>query len=309
MQPDPVPVRPEAGAGLWSPPRHPPAAFAARAPAGRGRGRPGAASTGRAAARPALRTRRPPRPKRRPAMERGPATRGARIDSSALRWWPALALAHTCIYDAWAAYDRTAVGTRLGGTLRRPARERRLRAQGRGAELRRLSSCGRPVSGSRAGLRSRLMVEHRAGPRQRLGDTPSRRESATLLRKQCSRFGTATARTSSGTSRAASPACRTPTTRATWPSNRADGHGARSIRPTVHDVNRWQPLTYVDGAGNLVTPPFAGAALAAGAPVRDGLAAGELRSRSGPARHGSREFMAQAQELIDVSARLTDEER
>lgn len=30
----------------------------------------------------------------------------------------------TCMYDAWAAYDAKAVGTRLGGTLRRPAAER-----------------------------------------------------------------------------------------------------------------------------------------------------------------------------------------
>ena len=37
----------------------------------------------------------------------------------------ALAVAHTCVYDAWAAYDRVAVGTRLGPMLRRPARERR----------------------------------------------------------------------------------------------------------------------------------------------------------------------------------------
>jgi hypothetical protein len=36
----------------------------------------------------------------------------------------ALAITHTCIYDAWAAYDREAVGTRLGGTLRRPRPER-----------------------------------------------------------------------------------------------------------------------------------------------------------------------------------------
>ena len=38
----------------------------------------------------------------------------------------ALAILHTCIYDAWAAYDSAAVGTRLGGTLRRPAAERTL---------------------------------------------------------------------------------------------------------------------------------------------------------------------------------------
>jgi hypothetical protein len=38
----------------------------------------------------------------------------------------ALAIVHTAMYDAWAAYDATAVGTRLGGSLRRPAAERTL---------------------------------------------------------------------------------------------------------------------------------------------------------------------------------------
>lgn len=35
----------------------------------------------------------------------------------------ALAVAHTCMFDAWAAYDDVAVGTRLGGSLRRPKPE------------------------------------------------------------------------------------------------------------------------------------------------------------------------------------------
>jgi hypothetical protein len=35
-----------------------------------------------------------------------------------------LAMVHTAMYDAWAPYDARAVGTRLGGTLRRPADER-----------------------------------------------------------------------------------------------------------------------------------------------------------------------------------------
>ena len=38
----------------------------------------------------------------------------------------ALAIVHTSMYDAWAAYDARAVGTRLGGSLRRPAEERTL---------------------------------------------------------------------------------------------------------------------------------------------------------------------------------------
>src|SRR5712692_2399116 len=35
-----------------------------------------------------------------------------------------LAIVSTCTYDAWAAYDSLAVGTRLGDTLRRPTAER-----------------------------------------------------------------------------------------------------------------------------------------------------------------------------------------
>lgn len=46
----------------------------------------------------------------------GPATVNAR----------ALAIIHNAIYDAWACYDRCAVGTRFGGALRRPRSERTL---------------------------------------------------------------------------------------------------------------------------------------------------------------------------------------
>lgn len=35
-----------------------------------------------------------------------------------------IAVVHTCMFDAWAAYDARAVGTRLGGSLRRPEAER-----------------------------------------------------------------------------------------------------------------------------------------------------------------------------------------
>ena len=36
----------------------------------------------------------------------------------------ALAITHTCMFDAWAAYDDSAAGTRFGGALRRPKPER-----------------------------------------------------------------------------------------------------------------------------------------------------------------------------------------
>src|SRR5262245_32404258 len=41
----------------------------------------------------------------------------------------AFSIVHTCMYDAWAAYDDVAVGTRAGGALRRPPRERTLANQ------------------------------------------------------------------------------------------------------------------------------------------------------------------------------------
>ena len=39
----------------------------------------------------------------------------------------ALAVVSTCVYDAWAAYDRKALATETGGTLRRPPHERTYR--------------------------------------------------------------------------------------------------------------------------------------------------------------------------------------
>lgn len=35
----------------------------------------------------------------------------------------ALAIIHTCMFDAWAAYDAKAIGTQFGGALRRPRAE------------------------------------------------------------------------------------------------------------------------------------------------------------------------------------------
>src|SRR5437660_11942958 len=38
----------------------------------------------------------------------------------------ALAIVHTCAYDAWAAYDKRANASHLGGQLRRPLKEHTL---------------------------------------------------------------------------------------------------------------------------------------------------------------------------------------
>ena len=54
-----------------------------------------------------------------------------------------MAIVVTAMYDAWAAYDDKAVGTRLGGTLRRPAGRAHAGQQGEGDRLRDLPRAAR----------------------------------------------------------------------------------------------------------------------------------------------------------------------
>src|SRR5438034_10998561 len=58
---------------------------------------------------------------------------------------------------------------------------------------------------------------------------------------------------------------------------------------TVHDPNAWQPLTYLDGSGQLVTPRFVGAQWQRVRPFAMASSAA-LRSPTGPARFGSAEY-------------------
>jgi hypothetical protein len=75
----------------------------------------------------------------------------------------------------------------------------------------------------------------------------------------------------------------------------------------VHDANSWQPLRYVDGSGNVVTPSFVGAPWQR--VTTFAIPPGSLRSSSGPARYGSAEYIIQARDLLQISAGLTDEQK
>ena len=67
----------------------------------------------------------------------------------------ALAIVHTAMYDAWAAYDHQAVATRFGGTLRRPPVERTLVNTERSREFRCIPGFDRPLSHTDARLQRR----------------------------------------------------------------------------------------------------------------------------------------------------------
>jgi len=86
---------------------------------------------------------------------------------------------------------------------------------------------------------------------------------------------------------------------------------ALPIRAKIVDANRWQPLTYISSTGDLTTQRFMAAqgcyvtpfALSKGDEFR------ALLPLSGPAKYGSEEYQQQAQELVQISANLTDRKK
>jgi hypothetical protein len=220
----------------------------------------------------------------------------------------ALAIVHTSVYDAWAAYDRRAIGTRLGAALRRPERERTrvnkeiaisfaayraavdlfpgdkvgvfdplMRTLGLDPNAT-TTDATTPVGIGNVAARAVLEFRHRDGANQ-LGDEPGG-----LLGVSYSDYtGYRSLNAPMDTRSAFDPAA-------------------------VHDPNKWQPLRYVDGTGALVTQPFVGAPWQRVTPFALSSAA-QFRPSAGPARYGSDLYLSQANALLEFSAGLTDEQK
>jgi hypothetical protein len=177
----------------------------------------------------------------------------------------ALAIVHTCIFDAWAAYDHQAVGTRLGGALRRPPRERTL--------------ANMNTAISFASYRAAVDLFHDGANQlsDELGGKPGVAYSDYT-----------------GYKPANDPMDLRP--------------GGRFDATTVHNKNRWQPLRYVDASGADFIQTFVGAQWQHVTPFALTNVA-QLRSPTGPARHGSAAYESQARALLALSAGLTDEQK
>jgi hypothetical protein len=77
---------------------------------------------------------------------------------------------------------------------------------------------------------------------------------------------------------------------------------------TVKDVNHWQPLTFINGAGEKVTQKFVGAQWNRVTPFA--LSSPEqFRLSVDPASGGSKQFKKQAAGLLSLSAGLTDKQK
>ncbi|MEU4700955.1 vanadium-dependent haloperoxidase [Nonomuraea dietziae] len=202
----------------------------------------------------------------------------------------ALAVVHTCAYDAWAAYDAVAVGTRLGGSLRRPEAERteanRAEAISYAAHLAAVDL----YPAQRAGFDA-LMTELGYDPAAPTGQ-PARTGLAACQAVLDHRHG-------DGSNQLGGYADTTGYAPVNAPMAVADP------LTSVADPSRWQPLTYRNRAGALVTPPFL-------APHWGGVTSFTGRARDladavpAPAAYGTHAYRAQVAEIVSLTAGLTD---
>jgi hypothetical protein len=208
----------------------------------------------------------------------------------------ALAVLHTCMYDAWAAYDPVAVGTRLGATLRRPPEERTLDAKrevvsraahlaatdlypslaarfdaalaDEGYDLAAPAGEGAPAAVAEQACRAVLEYRHHDRSNQ-LGDEPG----------------------SSGRPYA------------DW-----TGYQPGNEPDHVRDPDRWQPLRTPDGQGGTSVQQFTTPHWGEVVPFAPGDA-DLARADPGPPRAGTPIRQTEIDEMVQMSAGLTDEQK
>src|SRR2546428_8771711 len=222
----------------------------------------------------------------------------------------ALAIVHTCIFDAWAAYDHRAVGTRVGGALRRPRREQTLANMNRAISFAAYRATVDLFPANRASVFDPLMRRLGFDPADTTGDITTPVGVGNVAARAVLAFRHRDGANQLGDEPGGRPGVAYPDdTRYTPAHDPMDVRpGAKFDSATVHDPDRWQPLRYLDATGAIVTQPFVGAQWQHVTPFALTNVA-QLRSPTGPARYGSMTYESQARALLDISAGLTDEQK
>jgi hypothetical protein len=200
----------------------------------------------------------------------------------------ALAIVHTCMFDAWAAYDRTAVGTRLGASLRRPSAEHVTLNKNRAVSMAAYRALVDLLPTQKVGLFDPQMA--------RLGYDPSDLSTDLTTPEGIGNEACAAVlsfRHADGANQLGDKNDGTPYSDYTdyAPVNDAEH---------VIDPSRWQPLLNPNGTSQLFAAPHWGLVTPFAL-----LSADQFRPDE-PAQAGTIEYEQQAVEVIDFSARLND---
>jgi membrane-associated phospholipid phosphatase len=218
----------------------------------------------------------------------------------------ALAIVHTCMYDAWAAYDQKAIGTQLGGSLRTRPSRRTLANKKKAISFGAYRAAIDLFPWDKATVFDALMASLGYDVNDTSTDTRTPSGignvacAAVLGYRHYDGSNQLGDLTPSGIAYADYTGYEPKNLPSTVPIDLS----------TVLDPNRWQPLTYFNGKA-VVTPGFVGAQWYKVTPFAM-TSPDELLpfiSLHGPALYGSTEYVQQAQELVNLSANLTDEQK
>jgi hypothetical protein len=222
----------------------------------------------------------------------------------------ALAIVHTCIFDAWTAYDHRAVGTRLGGAIRRPPRERTLANVNAAISFAAYRAAIDLFPADRVSVFDPLMLQLGYDPANTTKDINTPAGVGNVAARAVLEF-----RHHDGANQLGDQPGGMPGVPYSDYTDFQSVNDPMDLRPgvkfdpaMVHDPNLWQPLRYVDATGAVVTQPFVGAQWQHVTPFALTNAA-QLRSPTGPARYGSQAYASQAGALLAISADLTDEQK
>ena len=216
----------------------------------------------------------------------------------------ALAVAHTCMFDAWAAYNRRATGTQLGASLRRPAKERTLSNREEAVSFAAYRAAVDLLPGSTSNVFNPLMESLGYDPSNETTDVTQAAGIGNIACRAVLDFRHRDGANQLGDQPGGQ---NTPYSDYTSyaPANEPMDLTAEVDPSTIHDPSRWQPLTYVNATGQKVTPKFLVPHWNRVTPFALRSPA-QLRDPVGPARVGSDEFEEQAAEVLALSANLTD---
>ena len=216
-----------------------------------------------------------------------------------------LAIVHTAMYDAWAAYDAVALATRTGALLRRPAKERTAANKNKAMHVAAYLACLDQYPSEKDRFDAALLAAGYA-----LADASSvdvktpegvgARVARELLEY---RHGDGSNQSGSMTPSGVPYADYTGYT----PQNPAALVVQATPRSGIVRPDHWQPLTYFDATNTARTPGFIGPQWGQVTPFA--LTTASQFRPAPPKALGTPEFTAQAQKVVDVQVTLTERQK
>jgi hypothetical protein len=233
----------------------------------------------------------------------------------------ALALVHTSMYDAWAAYDDNAFGTQRGGTLRRPINERTSSNKNAAISfaayrtLLRLFGAQTPAGNAYRAQLTLLMVQLGFDANDTGMNTVTPSGIGNLVANDLLNYrqndGSNQLGNEVGTFWNGTALITVPTTPAT---PYVDYTGYVPVNPptpyigngtfTVNDPNKWQPLIQPNGVIQTYLTPFWNLVVPFALTSAD-----QFKITEGPARYPSKRYIRDAEESLHINANLTSRQK